>query len=459
MPKKQHDQSELADLVNLLNKHGIKTHQLKEEVEVENRQYNPGDIVVTLAQPFRAFIKEIMEEQDFPARHYTPGGEMIRPYDITSWSLPLHKGVETIEVNTRNLKMEELLEETKSPYSIQTEKPKEYEHLLFTATNNESYKAAFKAMHKGLAVYRTKSSFEYEGNRYPKGSFIIEDHRNIDDVLDQLKTGPTFITNINVETQQIQHPRIALVESWFHDMDGGWTRYIFDTYNISYDALRPEDLREENLLNDYDLVIFTDESKSVLLNGKYERNGRVIIPRYPPEYTKGMGSEGHENILTFIDNGGKVIAWRRSAKLFTGPLSFEKDDEKQEFQLPFRDISDNLANEGLYVPGSLLKTKIREDHPVTLGMPETIGVFHRGSPVFATSIPYFDMDRRVIASFAKNEILISGYAEKEDLLAEKPAAVWLSKGEGQMILFTFNPQFRASTPVTYKLLFNALLMN
>lgn len=459
MPKEQHDQSELIELVNLLNKQGIKTHQLKKEVQVENRLYKPGDIVVTLAQPFRAFIKEILEEQDYPARHYTPGGEMIRPYDVTSWSLPLHKGVEAIEVNTRNLKMEDLLEETKSPYSIPTDKPEEFEHVLFTATNNESYKAAFKAMQEGLTVYRAKSSFEYEGNKYPKGSFIIEDHRNLDDVLDQLKTGPTYITNINVETKEIQHPRIALVESWFHDMDGGWTRYIFDTYNISYDAFRPEDLREDDLLDDYDVVIFTDENKSVLLSGKYERNGRVTIPRYPPEYTKGMGSEGHESILSFIDNGGKVIAWRGSTELFTGALSFTKDDEKQEFQLPFRDISSNLAQEGLYVPGSFLKTKIRKDHPVTLGMPDKTGVFHRGSPVFSTSIPYFDMDRRVIASFTEDEILMSGYAEEEDLLSENPAAIWLSKGEGQMVFFTFNPQFRASTPATYKMLFNSVLID
>jgi hypothetical protein len=72
---------------------------VKDQV-IENRLYRSGDIVVPLAQPYRAFIKEVMESQKYPVRHYTTGGDMIRPYDITSWSLPLHKGVDAVEINT-----------------------------------------------------------------------------------------------------------------------------------------------------------------------------------------------------------------------------------------------------------------------------------------------------------------------------------------------------------------------
>jgi hypothetical protein len=63
-------------------------------------------------------------------------------------------------------------------------------------------------------------------------------------------------------------------------------------------------------------------------------------------------------------------------------------------------------------------------------MPEQTGVFHRGNPVFATSFPYFDMDRRVIASFTKENILMSGYIDNEKLLSEKAAMVWVKKGRG-----------------------------
>jgi hypothetical protein len=87
-----------------------------------------------------------------------------------------------------------------------------------------------------------------------------------------------------------------------------------------------------------------------------------------------------------------------------------------------------------------------------------MGVFFRGRPVFTTSQPSFDMDRRVIASFPERDILMSGYSENEKKLGKKVAIVWLKKGKGQLVLMGFNPQFRASTEVSFKLLFNSILL-
>jgi hypothetical protein len=84
--------------------------------------------------------------------------------------------------------------------------------------------------------------------------------------------------------------------------------------------------------------------------------------------------------------------------------------------------------------------------------------FHRNKPFFTTWQPYFDVDRRVIGTFPEKDILISGYVEKEEAIGNLTSIVWLKKGKGQVVLFSFNPQFRASTPATYKLLFNSILL-
>ncbi len=460
LPMKQHDMGELADLVNLLDKHGVSSYRLLSDLEIDNRIYSEGDIIVPLAQPYRAFIKEVMESQKFPVRHYSAGGDMIRPYDITSWSLPLHKGVEAVEINTRvNIPPDDMAA-VDIPFRISTVKPDSFSGVLFTAQNNESYKAAFTAAEMGMKVERLIESFTVEGKEFPAGSFYIAYHRDLDGLLEDLYIPPHYqSTDPDVMTTPLEVPRIALVESWFHDMDAGWTRYLFDTYNIPYEVLRPADLKEVDLDSDFDLVIFPDQSPSVLKAGKGGSPGNYSITRYPPEYAKGMEDEGLNNLLSFVDKGGKVVSWGRSTGLFMGNLSIEEDDEeKQEFSLPVSNIGDRLSKSGLDVTGSLLKVKFRPEHPVTLGMPEYAGVFHRGNPVFATSFPYFDMDRRVLGLFPDEDILMSGYIENEDLLSEQVALVWVKKGEGQLVLFSFSPQFRGSTPATYKLLFNSLLL-
>ena len=68
------------------------------------------------------------------------------------------------------------------------------------------------------------------------------------------------------------------------------------------------------------------------------------------------------------------------------------------------------------------------------------------------------MDRRVIGSYPEKDILMSGYASGEEKMGQKSAMIWMQKGEGQFVFYGFNPQFRASTQTSFKLLFNAILL-
>jgi len=457
-PLKQHDQSEMVEMVNLLHRHGIKSYRLKEPITIQNRTYEPGDVVVPLAQPYRAFIKEILETQKFPLRHYTPGGEMIRPYDITSWSLPLHRGVEAIEINENPGDISSLLHPVEIPFVLKTERANA-SWAMFPAGNNESFRAVFVANAQGIKVERTLKEFMHQGVVFPAGSFLIPVNSRFAEVEKDLVVSPVYYASKpEVDTRTVKVPRVAIVETWAHDMDGGWLRFIFDQYKISYTVLRPVDLQTARLQRDFDMLFFTDRGKSVYMTGKFESGGQIVPSRYPAEFAKGMEKKGFENLIQFINNGGKVMAWGPTTELFMGALSIGEEGSREEFALPVHDIGKELTARGLYVPGSLLKVRLNQDHPLTLGMPRELGVFHRGTPVFRTSIPYFDMDRRVIGSFADDRVLMSGFAQKEELLRKEAALVWLAKGKGQIILSSFNPQFRASTRVTYKLIFNAMLM-
>jgi hypothetical protein len=459
-PKEQHDQSELVHLVNLLNEHGINVYELKKNILVEQTTFSKGDIIVPLAQPFRAFIKEMLEAQVFPVRHYTPGGEMIKPYDITSWSLPLHKGVKVFAINQKKELFENSYQLVDIPYNLFTPPTQPFNAILLTANHNNSYQVVFAALKNGRKVEQILENYAQDGIKAPKGSFIVYLSNNDDAVLNQLNFSPVYLDRtLNVQTKPVTLPRIALIESYFHPMDAGWTRYLFDTYNIPFTVLHPDEVKEANLSKDFDVIVIPDEQKSVLIDGKYKSGDRQYFMKYPPEYLKGMGKEGYEKLLKFIHDGGKAIAWRNATELFCGTQSINLDKNKKEsFEFPVKDISNGLIKAGFSSPGSLLRIRLETDHPLTYGMPEEVGVFHRSSPVFTTWQPYFDVDRRVIGTFPERDILMSGYAENEEELGNKTSAVWLKKGKGQVVLFSFNPQFRASTPATYKLLFNSLLL-
>jgi hypothetical protein len=461
MPKKQHDLGELVNLVNLMKEHGVDVYTLDKQVILDSKVYAAGDVVIPLAQPFRPFIKEVMETQEFPERHYTPGGELIKPYDITSWSLPLHRHVASHEIDIRSKELEGNMSLVEGEYDLKGEEL-EATTMVLPVSSNESFRAVFRALEKGMKVERLQTEAEVAGTSYGAGSFIVHQGSKKgewDELIESIPFQPGELLDKRAfPTKPVEMPRIALVETMFADMDAGWTRFLFDTYHIPFTILHPGDFAKSDLAEKFDVIIFPDTDKEVLMTGKRKVGESYYMGSYHPDYVKGIGKEGMEKLMAFSDGGGTIISWGRSARLFEGMLKIKKGDAEEEFSLPFRDISPDLVKAGLYVPGSLVKVKLLTDHPLTLGMPASIGVFSRGRPIFTTSIPKFDMDRRVIATYPEKDILISGYASGEEGMGNKAAMVWMEKGKGQYVLFGFGPQFRTSTQASYKLLFNSILL-
>ena len=461
MPKRQRDAGEMVALVGLLERHGAEVDRLTGPAVVGDHHFSSGDIVVRLSQPYRTFVKEVMERQRYPERHYTPGGALIRPYDITSWSLPLHMGVRSIQVEARSDEFEALLEPVAAAdLAPDRTLPEQVWAIAYPSTNNESFKAAFAALEAGFKVGR----FTHPFGELPAGSFVIlagkASRDEIGRIVDAAAIKPrVFESEITVAFMPLRKPRIALVETHFHDMDAGWTRYVFDTYGLGYTVLHPEDFDAADLASNFDVIIFPDANEDVLTKGKYKRGDRYVGNDFPPEFRRPISKKARGRLTEFITNGGVVVSWGGSTGLFTDGLPLPKESENDEvetIELPVRDVSAGI--EDVLVPGAFLAVDFIQDHPLTWGMPEEAGAFSRGSPVFTTSIPTLDTDRRVIGIYPERDLLLSGYLEGEKQLQNRPIMVWVRAGKGQLVLYGFRPQFRGSTPATFKLVFNALLL-
>ena len=82
IPHQQRDWPTAQRLAALLLEHGVDIQQ------AEN-----GDYWIPMAQPYSKFLVELLEPQRYPEVRLQPGKEILRPYDVATWTLPLAMGV------------------------------------------------------------------------------------------------------------------------------------------------------------------------------------------------------------------------------------------------------------------------------------------------------------------------------------------------------------------------------
>jgi len=87
IPKQQRDWPTAQFLAALLLEHGV------EILEDDN-----GDYWIPMAQPYSKFVVEMLEPQRYPEIRLQAGREILRPYDVATWTLPLVMGVKVERV-------------------------------------------------------------------------------------------------------------------------------------------------------------------------------------------------------------------------------------------------------------------------------------------------------------------------------------------------------------------------
>jgi hypothetical protein len=85
IPKNQRDWPTAQAMTAILLEHGV-----------EVQQSDNGDYWIPMAQPYSKFVTELLEPQRYPEVRLQPGKEILRPYDVATWTLPLAMGV-TVE--------------------------------------------------------------------------------------------------------------------------------------------------------------------------------------------------------------------------------------------------------------------------------------------------------------------------------------------------------------------------
>jgi hypothetical protein len=217
-------------------------------------------------------------------------------------------------------------------------------------------------------------------------------------------------------------------------MEAGWQRWVFDEHAMPYDTLHDADIRS-GALSDYDVLILQSQTARSILEGF--RPGDV-----PPAYTGGLSGSGSDEVRAFVRNGGRLIAIEEATEYVI-----------ELFGLGVRDETGALPESEFYIPGSILRLQVETASEVGRGMHPEVGAwFWESSRAFSVTDPRI----RILARYGDGDPLLSGWAIGGAAVAGRPALLEADVGNGSVVLFGFQPNYRAQSMSTWPLLFNAL---
>ena len=453
--KTQHDQGEARNLVNILLQGGVEVHQATGKIRYNDKDYPAGSYVAFGAQPFRPFLEDLMEKQEYPDQYQYPGGPPVAPYDLAGWTLPMQMGVDVIKV-TDEIKIKAKPIEQALPEEGVIKGNATFGYLL-SNKENSSYTAVNMLQAKGAEIYRLQASAQFDKDVYGPGSFMIKSSEGISPVIDQIRSelGLNFQgveKDPGVSVVRLDKIKVGIYKSWVANMDEGWTRFVLDQHQFDTDTLHDADIRERDL-SQYSAIIIPSQSPSRILHG--HKKGMM-----PDEFTGGIGLEGALKIKQYIESGGTLIT-----------LDEASDFAIDQYGLAVRNVTANADSRSFFIPGSLVRAKVDTGQKLAYGMAPEIAASFSRSRAFETVVkskegeggiektadaPRPDVD--VIVKYADKDILMSGWAKGEDkYLKNKAAMMDAALGEGNVILFGFRPQFRGQPRASYKLLFNSIL--
>ena len=437
IPEKQKSIPELIKMLNVLQTGEVEINVTTEEFEYDGYKFEEGTYVIFSAQPYGAFARALLSKQLYPEIRDYPNGPLKRPYDATAHNLPLLMGVNVIEAKDGFDVKFKRIDKIGFPSGKFITSGEDIFGYINEYFSNEDVRMLNRLLKHDNRVYWLATDVELNGDKLKSGSLFIPAQPNITNFLKGLCSElPVDIKGIGEEFNfigyEIEKPRVGMYKSHTASMDEGWTRFVLDQYEFDYNSIFNDEIRKGDLENLYDIIIIPDINERSIING--------ISDRFmPPEYAGGIGEAGLDNLKKFVQNGGTIVGLNNSCDFLIN-----------NFWLSVTNITNRIKSSEFYIPGSILKLLLNENHPLAFGLGREINVMFYYSPVFESE------EGDVIGKYPPSNPLLSGWIQGEDYIVNKSAILETEYGEGKIILIGFRPQYRAQSEGSFKILFNSI---
>jgi hypothetical protein len=434
------DAAKAYHLAEILNRHKIEIHELKNDFTSNGTTFKKGhSYVVPTNQMNSRLIKAMFEKR-------TSFTDSLF-YDISAWSFPLAFNLDYNEnVNMSNagpqitdLSLKNPPAPVRSNYAYLMEWHEYY-----------SPKALNMILKEGLRAKVGMTQFSVENKEYDYGTILIPVQNQklqgaeLTDFLTKVsREAKVTITGVSTGLTQgsdlgsnmfraVEMPKVALiVGEGINPSDAGEIWHLFDTrYDMQITKL---DTRNFNWR---DLSKYTD----------------IILPA---SWGNALGKDDAEKLKSWVKDGGTLIGYRNAGRWL---------DSNEFLKMKFKTVKDTATNISFaqrrdyfgaqVIGGAIFEAELDRTHPIAFGYK------NEKLPMFRNTTIFVEADDNSYNNPIRytNEPLLSGYISKPNLKELGGTVPFKTggMGRGQVIYFTDNTNFRAFWYGTNKLLMNAI---
>ncbi len=452
----QADMTRVATLVNLLRLQGIEVGKATGEIKLKEGAFPAGSFVIKRDQPYGRLAKILLEKQNFPDPN-------LRTYDDTGWTMGLMIGTEVKEIADKAILDAPVA--TVGKLEIKGEMKSGEAAAAYAIINHGSNNLiTLRFRLKDLKVQANEQAFKSGDAEIPAGSFIIaanqpDAHNKVKAAVESLGLNAIALSSTpNAPMHEVDLPRLAVYSTWGNTQEVGWVRHALDKFEVKYDLIYKERVKQGALRDAYDMILIPNQSGS----GK-----RLVFDREPARkplaYTKsdqfkshgvygeseditgGMGLQGALEFEKFVNAGGLLVT--------LGAASFFPP----EFGLT-RKIDAGRTSAQFYAPGPIVEAEILQtSHPIFYGYTKkTLPVRYANGPLL--NVPERDREQQILMRFPGGEkSVMSGLMRNPNEIRNRPAIVDVPAGKGRVILFATNPCYRWQNHGEFAMLFNTIL--
>jgi hypothetical protein len=453
-PAGQKDLTRVAFVVNVLRKQGIEVGQATGEFKLGAVTYPAGSLVLKRNQPYGRLAKILLEKQNFPSDAQTT-------YDDTGWTMGLmsHTRIDEIDdkavldVPVKNLAgMYEPAGSVTGSGAVTA--------ILHNGSNNlitlryRLKDLPFDAIEKPVKVGKAD---------LPAGTMLVASSPRVTAEVEKLGLQAIALAAApDVKKHAIDLPRLAMYSTWGSTQDLGWVRYAFDKFEIDYELIYKERIKQGNLRAAYDVIVIPSQggrgggAKGLIFDidprpGKtfaYTKDATFpTLGAYgeSQDIAGGMGLPGVAELDKFVNAGGVLITL--GAASYFAPEAFIT-----------RTVDATRTTAAFYAPGPIVEAEILlPEHPIFYGYTErVVPVRWAGGPLLR--VPAEEARKSVLMRFPGNDSsILSGLMRGVAETRGRPAILDEPVGQGRVVIFSTNPAYRWQNLGEFNMLANAIL--